>query len=114
MQLLPPPNPLLVPSIDLSHPRWILFIWQFNKNFQQGHETILYLENCRVTLGPTQEVMINDSCARSLTSVVDGVGGQHHASANLCKRDPVPIVYGAGWGPGPVWMTAENLAPTGI
>jgi hypothetical protein len=30
------------------------------------------------------------------------------------ERDPVPIVQEAGWAPGPVWMGAENLAPTGI
>ena len=29
-------------------------------------------------------------------------------------KDPVPIVREAGWAPGPVWMGAENLAPTGI
>jgi hypothetical protein len=30
------------------------------------------------------------------------------------ERDPVPIVYDAGWAPGPVWTAAKNLAPTGI
>ena len=29
-------------------------------------------------------------------------------------KDPVPIVREAGWAPGPVWIGAENLAPTGI
>ena len=29
-------------------------------------------------------------------------------------KDPVTIVREAGWAPGPVWMGAENLAPTGI
>ena len=29
-------------------------------------------------------------------------------------KDPVPIVQGAGWAPGPVWTGTENLAPTGI
>ena len=29
-------------------------------------------------------------------------------------KDPVPNVQEAGWAPGPVWMDAENLAPTGI
>ena len=29
-------------------------------------------------------------------------------------KDPVPIVKEAGWAPGPVWIGAENLAPTGI
>jgi hypothetical protein len=26
-------------------------------------------------------------------------------------KDPVPIVEEAGWAPGPVWTSAENLAP---
>jgi len=26
------------------------------------------------------------------------------------KKDPVPIVQEAGWAPGPVWMSARNLA----
>jgi hypothetical protein len=26
-------------------------------------------------------------------------------------KDPVPIVLGAGWAPGPVWTSAEILAP---
>jgi hypothetical protein len=30
------------------------------------------------------------------------------------ERDPVPIVWEAGWAPGPVWTAAKNLAPTGI
>jgi hypothetical protein len=29
-------------------------------------------------------------------------------------KDPVPIVQEAGWAPGPVWISAENLAPTRI
>jgi len=29
-------------------------------------------------------------------------------------KDPVPIVYDAGWAEGPIWTGAENLAPTGI
>jgi hypothetical protein len=29
-------------------------------------------------------------------------------------KDPVPILWEAGWTPGSVWMGAENLAPTGI
>jgi hypothetical protein len=27
-------------------------------------------------------------------------------------KDMAPIVWGAGWAPGPVWTGAENLAPT--
>jgi len=30
------------------------------------------------------------------------------------EKDPVPIVQEAGWAPVPVWIGAENLAPTGI
>ena len=29
-------------------------------------------------------------------------------------KDPVPIVYEVGWAPGPVWMVAKKLAPTGV
>jgi len=29
-------------------------------------------------------------------------------------KDPVPIWQEAGWAPGPVWMSAENLSSTGI
>jgi len=36
------------------------------------------------------------------------MGEQRHAPAAL---PPVPIVYEAGWVPGPVWTGAENLAP---
>ena len=32
----------------------------------------------------------------------------------LPGKDPVPIVQEAGWAPGPVWISAENLAHTGI
>jgi hypothetical protein len=30
------------------------------------------------------------------------------------RKDPVPIVQEAGWVPGSVWTSAENLAPNGI
>jgi hypothetical protein len=50
-----------------------------------------------------------------MTSALDGVGGQRHAAAAFTPwKDPVPIVQEAGWAPGPVWIVAENLAPTGI
>jgi len=29
-------------------------------------------------------------------------------------RDPVSFIEEAGWGPGPVWMEKENLAPTRV
>jgi len=50
-----------------------------------------------------------------MTSALDVVGGERHAPAAFTPgKDPVPIVQEAGWAPGPVWLGAENLAPTGI
>jgi hypothetical protein len=44
-----------------------------------------------------------------------GVGGQHYGPAAFTPgKDPVPIAQEAGRAPGPVWIGAENLAPTGI
>ena len=41
--------------------------------------------------------------------------GQHHAPAAVTPgKEPVPIVQEAGWAPEPVWIVAENLAPTAI
>ena len=43
------------------------------------------------------------------------MGGQRHALAVFSSgKDPVPIVQEAGWAPGLVWISAENLAFTGI
>jgi hypothetical protein len=43
------------------------------------------------------------------------VGGQHHTLAAFTPgKDTVPILQEAGWVPEPVWIGAENLAPTGI
>jgi hypothetical protein len=55
------------------------------------------------------------SSTLSLTSALDGVGGQHHAPAAIYpgKRPGTHCI--GGWvGPGPVWTGAENLTPTGI
>jgi hypothetical protein len=44
-----------------------------------------------------------------------GVGVQRHAPAAFTPRKgPVPIVQEAWWAPGPFWIGAENLVPTGI
>jgi hypothetical protein len=44
-----------------------------------------------------------------------GAGGQRHATAaSLLDRDSVPFVQGAGWAPGPIWTSVENLASTVI
>ena len=43
------------------------------------------------------------------------VGGQRHVPAAFTRgKDPVPTVQEAGWAPGPVWISAENFAPTNI
>ena len=43
------------------------------------------------------------------------MGGQRDAQAAFTpEKDPVPVVQEAGWAPGPVWTSAENLTPTGI
>jgi hypothetical protein len=50
-----------------------------------------------------------------MTSILEGVGGQRHAPAAFTPgKDPVPILREAGWARGPVWISAENLASTGI
>ena len=44
-----------------------------------------------------------------------GVGGEQHAPAVFTPgKDPVPIVREAEGASEPVWISAENLAPTGI
>ena len=43
-----------------------------------------------------------------------GVRCRHTPAAFTPGEDPVPIVQEAGWAPGPVWIGAEHLAPTGI
>jgi hypothetical protein len=45
-----------------------------------------------------------------------GVVGQRHALAALPpgKRPGTHFTGGWGWAPGPIWMGAKNLAPTGI
>jgi hypothetical protein len=54
------------------------------------------------------------SSTLSLTSALDGVGGQHHAPAALPPGMTRYPLYRRGWAPGTVWTGAENLAPTGI
>jgi hypothetical protein len=47
----------------------------------------------------------------SVTSALEGVGGQHHAPAALPPgKDPVPIEQEAWWAPRPVW-TWEKISP---
>jgi hypothetical protein len=51
----------------------------------------------------------------SLSSALDGAGGQHHAQAALPPgKKTVPEVQEAGRIPGPVWTGAENLVSNGL
>jgi len=51
----------------------------------------------------------------SLTSTLEGNGWSMACPGHFTPgKDLVPIVWEAGWAPGPVWRGAENLAPTGI
>jgi hypothetical protein len=55
------------------------------------------------------------SSTLSLTSALDGAGDQRHApTAFPRERDPVSVIWEAGWAPEPVWTDAENFAFTGI
>jgi hypothetical protein len=56
------------------------------------------------------------SCTLSSTSALDGVGWLTPRPGRCTpgKRDSMPIVHEAGWGPVPVWEGAKNIAPTGI
>jgi hypothetical protein len=43
------------------------------------------------------------------------VCGQHHAPAAFTpEKEPVPVVWEAGWAPEPVWIGSENLNLAGI
>jgi hypothetical protein len=51
----------------------------------------------------------------SLTSALDGVGGQRYAPSDLpLKKNPVSIVEEAGYAPLPIWTDVENLATSVI
>jgi len=49
-----------------------------------------------------------------VNSALDGGGWSSRPGLFTPGKDPVSIVQEAGWAPGPVWIGAENLAPTGI
>jgi len=49
------------------------------------------------------------------TSTLDGGGWSTPRPGCFTPgKDPVPIVYEAGWAQGPVWTGAENFDPTRI
>jgi len=60
------------------------------------------------------------SSTLSLTSELDGVGDQRHATAALPSPPPgktwfsLYFVFEAGWASELVWTGVENLAPIGI
>ena len=63
--------------------------------------------------GPEGEQMYSSTLP--LTSALEGGGWSAPRPDRFTPgKDPVLIVQEAGWAPGPVWMDAENLAPTGI
>ena len=63
--------------------------------------------------GPEKELRY--SCTLSLTSALERVCGQRHTPAGFTSgKNPVPIVWDAGWAPGTVWTGAIELALTGI
>ena len=63
--------------------------------------------------GPEGEQMYSSTLPS--TSALDGTGGQHHAPAALPPGKTRCSLYRRLGGPqGPVWTSAENLAPTRI
>jgi len=49
------------------------------------------------------------------TSALDGGGWSTPRPGRFTPgKDPIPLVYEAGWAPRPVWTGAKNLAPIGI
>ena len=51
----------------------------------------------------------------SLTLALDGNGWSTPCPGCFTLgKDPVPIVYEAGWEPGPAWKSPENLPPNRI
>jgi hypothetical protein len=45
---------------------------------------------------------------------MDEVGSTPQPDQFTLGKDLVPIVYEAGWAPGPVWTGAESVTPTGF
>jgi len=63
--------------------------------------------------GPEEEQRYSSTL--SLTLALDECGWSTPRPGRFTPgKDPVPIVYEAGWASRPVWTGAENLATTGI
>ena len=63
--------------------------------------------------GPVGEQMYSSTPLS--TSALDGGGWSTPRPGRFTPgKDPIPIVQEAGWAPGPLWTSAENLAPIGI
>jgi hypothetical protein len=86
------------------------------------HLPYVHLDNYSGSLRPMVKVPVTESKAQSwdkglaLHSVEPGArrGGWSAPRPGRFTpgKDPVLIVQGAGWGQGPVWAYAKNLAPT--
>jgi hypothetical protein len=60
-------------------------------------------------------VCVEHSSILSLASALDGVGWLKLGDGRLTPgKDPVPIVWQAGWAPEPVRTGVENLVVIGI
>ena len=55
-----------------------------------------------------------NSSTLSLTWALGGVGNATPQPHYPREWNPVSILYEGGWVPGPLWTSAENLAPTGM
>ena len=66
----------------------------------------------KFTLEQTTKAQRGSSTLPSTSALEGGWGGQRQAQAALHPgKKRVPIVQGAGWVPGPIRTSAENLAP---
>ena len=99
------------PQIDREYPRivtlWIHFLTCLARNTDgppnahEGHEGTEGEYRCSSTL--------------SLISTLNGGGWtKPHSGHPTRGKEPVSIVYVAGWAPEPVWTGAENLASPGF
>jgi hypothetical protein len=90
--------------------RYVMFIWRSYRLSRLRYEISNYeMGKCEVMLTLEQAMKAQ---TLSLTSALDGGGWSTPCPGRLTPgKDPIPIVYEAGWAPRPVWTGAENPAP---